>query len=287
MRPREVFTSRGFSTYGAIHLQSWLSQMGNRQKLRKAFFADHPRCCFCGGGASAVEEDHIPARTMFRRREWPQGYVFPACIDCNRASAIDELAMSWLVRITIREPDAEAIGEMSRSLIQLHDRRPDWVASMKELNRTETRQYLRERGLSLESFKGVEIEVVKMPPELLAVPQRYGEKLGRALYYLHTGRVLPSDGLVHVQVYPNTDFMSTNFPLDEFGILTERPTVSRSGKSIADQFFYRFSTVSNGEAAAFLVQFGESVAMSIFTFDNAAKYAAIRALKASLPIAAA
>lgn len=195
--------------------------------------------------------------------------------------------MSWLVRITISDPDEEALRELSKALLGLHDKRPDWVASMTAASRIETRRYLRERGLSLDSFKGVEIELVTMPPELLDVPRRYGEKLGKALYYLHTGRVLPCDGLVRVHVYPNTDFMSANFPLDKFGILTEKPTVSRSGRSLADQFFYRFSIVNNGEAAAFLVQFGESVALSIFTFENAANYAARKALTAVPPIAGA
>lgn len=224
---------------------------------------------------------------MFRRREWPQGYVFPACTECNRGSAIDELAMSWLVRITISDLDAEAEQEMSRSLAQLYDKRPEWIATTQELSRVETRRHLRERGLSLESFRGIDVGVVSMPPELFAVPQRYGEKLGKALHYLHTGRVLPRDGLVHVLVYPNTEFMSNTFPREEFGILTTRPTVSRSGKSLADQFFYRFATVDEGGAAAFLVQFGESVVMSIFTFEDAATYAASAALPKTPPTAAA
>lgn len=254
-----------------------LSLMGNRRRQRTAFFEANPWCCFCGGSARAVEEDHIPARAMFRRRAWPVGYVFPSCVPCNRASALDELAMAWLTRITIRDLDAEDEAEMERCLMQLHDRQPSWVAGMQELSRTETRQYLRERGLSFESFSGMDLGIVTLPPELIAVPERYGVKLGKALYYLHTGRVLPVQGAVRVRVFPNTDYMAASFPIKRFAILTSLPVLTRSGKSLEDQFFYRYATVTEGGGAAFAVQFGESTALLLMVVEDAAAYAARRA----------
>jgi len=254
--------------------------MGNRRPLRQAFFKAHPRCCFCGGDEEAVQEDHIPARSLFRQREWPVGYVFPACGGCNRESALDELAMGWLVRITISDPDPQGEREMARALVQLHAKRPDWVAGMKELSRVETRRHMRERGLSLESFKGYDVGVVTMPPELLAVPERYGQKLGKALYYLHTERIVPRSGEVRVSVYPNADFMAKAFPRDSFGILTSRPVISRSGKALEEQFCYRYATVTEGGGAGFLVQFGESLAMVLLVVEDAAAYAERRAARA-------
>ncbi len=147
------FAVWGLSTIGHDLLQI-LRPMGNRKHLREAFFAAHPWCGVCGGTVRASEEDHIPARSLFRRREWPVGYVFPACVDCNRASAIDELAMAWLVRISIGDPDLEGERQMTQCLVRLHDRRPDWVKGMQELSRVETRQYLRQPGLSLEYCNG-------------------------------------------------------------------------------------------------------------------------------------
>lgn len=246
--------------------------MGNRRHLREAFFKAHPNCCFCGGGTVATEEDHIPARSLFRRREWPAGYAFPACSACNRESSSDELAMGFLVRITISDLDAEGERELERAMEKLHDRRPDWIAGMKAMNRVETRRHLRERGLSLETFRGIELSVVTMPPDLVAVPERYASKLGKALYYKHTGRILPSSGFVKVAVFPNAEFMASSFPRDSFSILTTVPGISRSGRSLADQFAYRYAVVEEGAAAAFLVQFGESVAIAIFMYWDRLAY---------------
>ena len=62
------------------------------RKRREHFFAKHPFCCFCGGATPAIEEDHIPARHLFRGRQWPEGYV--SCMRClQRRVLADELVM--------------------------------------------------------------------------------------------------------------------------------------------------------------------------------------------------
>lgn len=187
--------------------------------------------------------------------------------------------MAWLVRITISDISVEDEKEMTRTLRQLNDRHPKWIAEMRELSRVETRQHLRKRGLSLDSFRGLEVGTITMPPELLAVAQRYGVKLGKALYYMHTNRIVPSIGVVKTFVYPNSDFLSTDFPLDKFNFLTSRPVISRSGKSLESQFAYRFAAAVDGEAAAFLLQFGESTAVLTLVFEDAARYELSRAAR--------
>lgn len=189
--------------------------------------------------------------------------------------------MAWLVRISISDPDLEGEREMTQCLLRLHDRRPDWIKGMQELSRVETRQHLRQRGLSLETFAGLDIGVVTLPPDLITVPERYGVKLGKALYYLHAGRVLPKEGTVRVAVFPNTDFMAAQFPLDRFVVLTARPIIARSGKSLHSQFSYRFATSAEDVGAAFLVQFGESTAMVLLAVEDAAAYAERSAMRLS------
>lgn len=63
---------------------------GKRASERAAFFAAHPRCCFCNGERPAEEPDHVPARICFRSKEGPEGFEFPACSQCNRAAATSE-----------------------------------------------------------------------------------------------------------------------------------------------------------------------------------------------------
>lgn len=250
--------------------------MGGRRHIRDAFFKVQPVCCFCGGNVPATQEDPIPARSLFLRREWPQGYVFPACGTCNRASSDDELAMAWLVRIAISDVNGEAEKEMARALRQLNDRRPNWVSGMRELSRVETRRRLRERGLSLQSFQGLDDGPITIPQELLAVPERYGVKLGKALYSMHTSRVVPLVGIVKTFVYANSDFLSAEFPRDNFNLLASKPVIGRSGKSLEDQFAYRFAIAEDGGAGAFLLQFGERVAVLALVFEDAERFESTR-----------
>ena len=66
--------------------------LGKCERVRRArFLAAHPCCCFCGGGIRAETEDHIPARSLFVDRQWPEGFVFPACRSCNSSSRFDGL----------------------------------------------------------------------------------------------------------------------------------------------------------------------------------------------------
>ena len=72
--------------------------MGEKVRRTQLFLAKHPLCCFCGGTEPAVTEDHVPARSFFAKRRWPEGYAFPACEKCNAATRLDEQVCNFLVR---------------------------------------------------------------------------------------------------------------------------------------------------------------------------------------------
>jgi len=70
-----------------------------------------------GGGRAcgerpAATEDHQPAKALFDRKEWPEGYVFPACEPCNKAT---KHAMSVLVRLAPeREDDPQRVADFRK-----------------------------------------------------------------------------------------------------------------------------------------------------------------------------
>lgn len=251
--------------------------MGKRDRIRRqAFFDKHPVCCFCGGETPAVEIDHIPARHLFIGRQWPMGYEFPACATCNDASASDELIMGFLVRIQISDLTSDDEKELERAIWNINDRHPELLKDLRELSRTETRRFMREQGISMAALCP-EPYVVTFPDVLMDVPQRYGEKLGKALYYLHTGRIVSALGGVTVQAMTNTQFMSARFPIEKSRVLDRKPVLTRSGKSLEDQFAYRYAVPDDGFGAAFLVQFRESTAMLIVVHESMAQYESIKA----------
>lgn len=171
--------------------------------------------------------------------------------------------MGVLARIAISDLDAQDEKELEDAIAKLYDKRPEWLRSLREFSRTETRQHLRQRGLSLSQFKASQPYVVQFPDELMNVPARYALKLGKALYYKHTGRILEPDANIRVTAVPNSEFMADYFPRASFNILNQIPALSRSGKSLADQFGYRFALTTDCHGAGFVVQFRESIVMLI------------------------
>lgn len=243
--------------------------MGNQRVNRQAFFAAHPYCCFCGGTQKAVEEDHIPARSLFRERQWPQGYVFPACSECNDSSRTDELVLGYIVRIRIGEYDELAYREYKAADEKLKRRRPEWAAEMREFSRRRVINTLRETDLAANGLPSPpEIYLMSLPQAYADAMQRYAEKLGKALYYLHTGRILPSTGLVKAEAHTNAEYASKQFSLEGFKRLPVEPVLTRSGKNLEDQFRYVYGIRDDDLSASFMVYFGESIAMTIMAFHD-------------------
>lgn len=73
--------------------------MGSSKRLKEKFLQENPLCCFCGGGRPAEEPDHIPSRSMFLNRQWPEGFEFPACVECNRETRYDEEIVAFISRV--------------------------------------------------------------------------------------------------------------------------------------------------------------------------------------------
>jgi hypothetical protein len=270
----------GFAGHAAV-VPYVMAGAKRRQKLE--FLKKHPKCCFCGGEADTTEWDHIPARHLFAERNWPEGYVFPACGACNDASASDELIMGFLVRIQVTDLSETEERELHESISKMHDRHPDIINGMREMSRNETKRSLRENGFLSVSLPKP-LYMVEFPDSIIEVSERYGRKLGKALYYMHTGAIFPANGRVFCEVMSNIRFMSRDFPLDAFHMLSASPTISRGGKSLADQFAYRWGMTPEKDAAAFLIQFGESTAMLVITYTDVEKYEKVFAARSAAKV---
>jgi len=227
----------------------------------------------------ATTEDHIPARSLFLRRKWPEGYVFPACERCNQSSRLDELLMAASVRIRVRDfRSQEEEDELEHALSNFQRKLPHVFKKLKELTRVETRRNLRERGIHQTSFPGIgELYIVEIPEEVHQATVRYGEKLGKALHYMHTGRIIPSTGALYS--YPFTN--GVNIPTD----VIEKALVVLPGQSITKrdhtlldgQFAYRYGVVDSGEASAYFTVFGESLSILILAVMDSVAFEKRRA----------
>jgi hypothetical protein len=223
--------------------------VGQGSKRKRAFLSQHPICCFCGGNAPSTEEDHVPSRALFGGRQWPEGYSFPACSRCNRTTREDELVVALLARL-YPDPETKAgAQELDRLARGVHSNVPQVLDELLRPSQADEDETV---SPNLLKFDG---------PRVTRAVRRFGLKLGCALYYKHTGRIVPATSGVFVQLFTNLNFMRGEVPKSLREIAKGIPELTRNARPLDDQFTYRYGLTNDGAAAAFLAVFRESFAL--------------------------
>jgi hypothetical protein len=236
--------------------------VGRGAQKKRAFLAAHPFCCYCGGANASAEPDHMPSRVLFDARQWPEGFEFPSCVVCNRATRHDEQVIAMLSRMY---PDAVTPGEKAEQQERiravahnypsvLEEMRP----SLEQLRRAETKYGIRpgpgetRRDLPLLSVRG---------PLINAAVENFARKLFCALYYKHAAQIIPPAGGIAVQWFTNIQIDNDEIPRELASVLVEFPKLERSRTKLDDQFFYRFGVPDTKSNAIFLAFFRRSFAI--------------------------
>ncbi len=236
--------------------------MSARAKWRKQFLAEHPHCCFCGGQAKSAEPDHIPSRALFENRQWPEGFVFPACELCNRVSRHDEQVVALISRLY---PDANSetrereFRERVRAVAYNY---PEVIQEMK-LSVRHARNAIKKYQLELPSgTSSADFPAVFAGGPLVnSAVTTFARKLFCALYYKHTQAILPPTAGIAIKWFTNIQVETGAIPAALVEVLGRLPELVRCNTSLHDQFFYRYVTSDCRRLAAFLVFFRQSFAI--------------------------
>lgn len=205
----------------------------------------------------------MPGRVFFNGRVWPEGYVFPACVACNRVTADDEqlLALFSLMGDELDDENARNFERLFRSVRAIH---PEFIDAIRiPQGANEVRQALRRIGLSKPSnVLAADIPVVTLGPEVHRSVLGYGRKLMLALWYMHTGCILPAKGGVKLKWFTNatTDQQSEAIH-DALRLMPSLGELKRSAHQLEDQFAYRFGVADDKNAAAFFLTFRGTFAL--------------------------
>jgi hypothetical protein len=233
--------------------------MGERkQKLnrRRQLLAEHPLCVYCGGPATTT--DHCPPRTFFEARHWPETYEFPACQPCNENARLDEQALAPLIRSKLSEGRSEADQlEWEKLLRGVVNNQPHMVAEWKSLTRNEVKSNLRRAfGQDGDSRRARGCGSAYMGPLTQAAIRRFMIKLGKALYYQHNNHVF--DGAMYVHHIDRFSKDTTpEFIAEILRLAPASPEIARNGKSLLEQFIYRFNYSPEHRVMYAVVQFGD------------------------------
>jgi hypothetical protein len=245
--------------------------MGDRKRRRDAFFKTHPNCCFCGGATPATTEDHQPGRVFFRGRNWPEGFVFPACAPCNEVSRESEKLLAVLIH---GEGDSDDRGKFQSLIESVHRDYPDLFRGMLPRSTREIREILRKSGLERPSGTPYrDVPVIKLDTKFWTPHlNTFARKLMLALHYQCFGVPLPRIGAIWHFAYSNVDFMAGRFP-EQLLKLTEQIAIpARQRSLLGDQFMIRWNVVPSTRTGIFLCQLHGRLAVCGITTDTPRKF---------------
>lgn len=233
--------------------------MGQGSTRKVQFLRQHPYCCFCGGATPSVELDHIPSRAMFLARQWPEGYEFPACVNCNRATRHDEQVVAMLARMFPDPTTPEEKEETKERIRAVAHNYPDVFREMQPSQRqlrTAAKKYglLKPDGGTFQDIPALSVS----GPLVNEAVHNFAKKLFCALYYKHAGKILGSDSGIAVRWFTNLQIEADEIPRSLGDVLNGFPKLERSKKLLDDQFFYRWVIADTKNMAVFLAFFNRS-----------------------------
>lgn len=248
--------------------------MGTKARRLKEFLSRHPKCCYCGGDMDASTQDHFPPRSVFPKRLWPEGYVFPACDACNSTTSEDENIVALFARIYPEAMSDEEQAEVFKIMQAVAELHPDLFKSLfPKPNRV--RRWLRERNLTLdEGMTTKDVPIMSIDhPRITAAIERFATKLFCSLYYMHTKRILSPSGGIFFRWYSNAQSPDQLPPEDILApLLRLFPELKRQNTSLSAEFSYRYGiAVDTGTSGAFHVAFRQSLAMLGLVFGDISK----------------
>ncbi len=217
-------------------------------------------CVFCAGQRPAVTVDHVPSRFLFKMKDRPKGLEFPACAECNNGSSWTEDLAAMLAAIHLTKPDAGHFAKRFDHLVRSN------LAAVLELLPTWDQEVSVAKWLDSQGEPYWALNLAG--PIVQEAMFLYGVKLGLALHWHETNRVLPANGRVAVMWFSNAQAIEGKVPADLFNLLPEQRTLQQGAKNVVDQFRYSSkATVEPGTSAHWAI-FGEAFAYYIFVSEN-------------------
>jgi hypothetical protein len=227
--------------------------VGEKTRKVKLLLATQQTCCFCGGVERATTIDHQPSRSIFDRREWPEGYVFPACERCNQQSKHAENVLGLIVRINSeREDDPIRRTEFKKFLGAMRNNFPDLL---KPLSARDKRRFLKSEnliasdGVASLHMAGISADESERTIEVCL------HKICLALHYKHTGNIVPSNGGIYVHWFTNAYTHHFEREFSDFRNLPIQPLLVRNGRDLSDQFAYKYGLDPSNRLSAYILRF--------------------------------
>ena len=239
-----------------------MSRRGKERLSRKArFLADHPVCCYCGVAPSA-EPDHCPAQVFFVDRVAPDGYEFPSCVPCNRATRNIEQVLACFIAMSLSNSTSN--DRLARLFKHATNNMPGLKRELRSTFKIPRYTSSKSGLLLASSASQEEIFMTRTGPIVSHCIDIYGRKLSLALYYRHVGR--PLSGFVFCRMTPAT---TNGEMLDATSAAMLSPgPLQRNRQDLSDVFRYEYALGSKNGFFAATIRLGDQLAYVTFAIPT-------------------
>lgn len=241
-----------------------------RSRRREEILSSHPRCIYCPSTHASTLE-HMPPRGLFKDKQRPSGWEFPACSDCNEGSRGADAVAEMLSLIQPFEEDPWQFERMKKVLPSVKKHAPRAYQEISSNSKAKSR-WIKSRGL----LRDV-VEVTADGPSTVAHLDAFAGKMALAAFAELTGRPIELDGTLFTQWYLNVGLSQEAY----HSHLRILPNFSKlqQGKMTSDgQFWLHYNTDMKSIIAALIVFHGNLSVMVIASDGEPYKHALIDVL---------
>jgi len=227
------------------------------KKRKQEFLKEHPICFNCGT-AAATTEDHVPSRECFVERQWPEGFVFPACGPCNAKIASIEQGMALLIRVTDHDESRLDQSVLEKLIRGVRNNTPDMLPREFTSDRERDKAIVDSGWVPGPGETLADAPVLALGPGWRDAVHAFARKLTLALYYKESGQPLPLDHYIRTEFFQFTDHAAPEI-VDQFhSMMPEYRTGERRNFDFGDQFQYIVGRSDEEGVFAFLAQLARS-----------------------------
>lgn len=226
-------------------------------------------CIFCGGVKPANSAEHYPPKAVFTERRFPEGYVFPACQECNSGSRHQDKVIAFLSRMSpsVDEKLPSEILKLFKSLLNERPKDIRQFFTLSAVNKKRAAEQMRYQRPPGALYR--DLPFVKVPDWIDEIVNSFIQKLTKALHFHHTNLILPSTGVIESKWFTNANHLSGQIPEEIFTLPTEAPKLFRANVDLSEQFNYRYLITEDGQFAMYSVHFRFAFCFtSVLAFDK-------------------
>lgn len=245
-----------------------MGEAKQRQRLSQRVRTSQPLCVFCGGGNPSETLDHYPPRVIFAGKFRPLGLEFAACKLCNEGSRQADQIIALLSRLYPDSSSASEREEVEKLMHRAERSNPGLLQEMRADQLSSLHKYKHLMGrLPSWNFLRVDGAIVTHAMQL------FGAKLGLALHYAETSRIVPVSGAVTAKWYSNLQAFDGNVPSEFLKHCGPGKTLRQGAFSVESQFRFASMASNEGDLSGHFAVFRESFGILMLISEDPDRYA--------------